>query len=336
MAMKVVDLRQRSKQWLDWRREGVTATSAAVLVGANPDKTIWRLWAEQVGKVVSPNLSVIPQVRIAMMLEPHALAWFEQKYDLVLLTMCGESSKYPVIRASFDGLTEFDEPVEVKILSDSNFLNVMEFLEESHHYKLYWWQVQHQLLVSEGKRGFLVFYHTRYEPIVFEIARDETAIAKLVKVELEYWESVKNAKEPLKDPLRDYFQPEGDALKEWVLVAAEMRELEAEKIKLTSQAKAIVERQSELQNSLLKLMGQNMLADCEGIRMTRYMQSGRTSWKEIVMMLDPDFSEAKYPNHVSGKSERLKVTIDEEAPISAAALAYVMGGVDAELVDFCV
>lgn len=335
MAMKVVDIRQRSKAWHVWRKLGVTATSAAVIVNQNPDKTTWRLWAELVGKVMPPDLSVIPQVRIAMMLESHALAWFEERYDTTLLSLCGESSKYPVIRASFDGVTERDEPVEVKVLSDTNFFNVMEMREESFHYKLYRWQVLHQMFVSEGKKGYLVFYHARQEPIVFEIARDEVAIARMVEAELAFWELVRKGKEPVKDPLRDIFQPEGEALIEWSTLAAEMRNLEVVKRQHATELAEIDAKQKALQKSLLGLMGNNMLADCEGVRLTRYMQSGRVSWREIVMNLDPKFDEAKYPNQVSAKSERVKMTIDDEVPLSPAALSFCLSGSLADEIEFC-
>lgn len=334
--MKIIDIRQRSAEWHAWRSQGVSATSAAVVMGANPDKTVWRLWSEQLGKIPRPDLSMIPQVRLAILLEPHALAWFEERYGVTLLSVSAESSVAPVIRASFDGLTDDNEPVEVKVLSDSNFQDVLEFGEESEHYKLYWWQVQHQMYVSEGSKGYLLFYHTRREPIVFEIARDDAAIDKLVKEELKYWELVCKGKAPAKDPLRDLFMPEGEALANWVAVATEARNLEARRRELAEEAEKIEARQKELQKSFLEMMGDNMLAECEGVRVTRYMQSGRVSWRKIVMLLDPEFSESKYPEHVTGSAERIKITIDGESPVSSATLTYGLGGFDPETSEFCI
>lgn len=333
--MKIIDIRQRSPEWHAWRNSGVSATSAAVVMGANPDKTVWRLWSEQLGKIPRPDLSMIPQVRLAILLEPHALAWFEERYGKTVLSVCAESSEEPVIRASFDGLTEDDEPVEVKVLSDSNFQDVMDFGEESHHYKLYWWQVQHQLYVSRGSKGYLLFYHTRREPIVFEIARDDVAIAQMVKEELKYWDQVCKGKMPAKDPARDLFMPEGETLAKWVVAATEIRNLEARRRELVEEASKIEERQKELQNELLGLMGNNMLAECEGVRLTRYMQSGRVSWRKIAMLLDPQFSESKYPEFVTGCTERVKITIDGESPVSAATLAFGLGGYCPETAEFC-
>lgn len=334
--MNVIDLRQRSPQWHAWRKKGVSATSAAVVLGENPEKTPWRLWCELVGRIQPQDISMIPQVRIAIMLESHAMAWFEERYGVIALPLCGESSEHPVIRASFDGLMEDLSPVEVKVLSDNNFQDVLAMQEDSFHYQLYFWQVQHQMYVSGGKRGFLVFYHTRNTPIVFEIARDEKAIAKMVAAELAFWALVVAGKEPPKDKMRDFFVPEGEGMAKWVTAAIEYRSLEAEKVLLEVELARIAGQQKDLQCELIGLMGDNMLADCEGVRITRYQQSGRVSWRDVVMSLDPDFSEKKYPSFCGPKSERVKVTIDGVTPLSAATLEHGLGAVDlGQTWDFC-
>lgn len=335
--MKVIDVRQRSPEWHAWRVKGISATSASVIVGENPEKTQWRLWCELSGKITPADLSMIPQVRLAIMLESHALAWFEREHGVVALPVCGESLEYPVIRASFDGLLECMTPVEVKVLSDGNFADVQELQTESYHYKLYWWQVQHQMYVSGGKKGYLVFYHTRITPIVFEILRDDSAIQKMVFAELDFWAAVQNGTEPKKCLLRDFFSPEGAAAGEWYSAAATMRSLEAEKLDLKARMAQIELEQEGCKTTFLSLMGDHLLADCEGVRVTRYMQSGRVSWKDIVMKLDPKFSEAKYPTHCGKAAERVKVTIDDDAPVTANSLEYGLGSVElGDAMDFCV
>jgi predicted phage-related endonuclease len=47
--MQLVDFNQGEDRWHAWRREGVTASDATILMGTHPDKTVWRLWAEKVG-----------------------------------------------------------------------------------------------------------------------------------------------------------------------------------------------------------------------------------------------------------------------------------------------
>ncbi len=330
--MKTVDVRQRSPEWHRWRAGGISATSAAVIVNQNPDKTPWRLWAETLGIVERPDISMIPQVQIAVMLEPHALAWFEDHYGMTPLSCCGESDEEPVIRASFDGLLEDQDVVEVKILSDSNFEEVKRLGEESSHYKLYWWQVQHQLYVSGGAKGYLLFYHTRQVPIVIEILRDDAAIADLVVKELAFWELVKAKdpkKAPAKCPQRDYFTPEGECLREWVVFASDIRHIEAELAAMETRRADLIAKREALQGRLIGLMGDNMLAEAEGVRVNRYVQAGLVGWKKVAQSLDPDFDESKYDKFRSEPSNRVRITVDD-APMSVATMQHLWGGGDVQ------
>ena len=45
--MTVVDLNQRSDEWLNWRSLGVTATDIPVILGLSPYKTVWQLLKEE-------------------------------------------------------------------------------------------------------------------------------------------------------------------------------------------------------------------------------------------------------------------------------------------------
>ncbi|WP_132706151.1 YqaJ viral recombinase family protein [Pseudomonas aeruginosa] len=335
--MKIVDIRQRSPEWHAWRKLGVSATSAAVIKGVNPDKTEWRLWMELTGRITPTDLSMIPQVRLAIMLESHAMAWFEEWSGEIALPVCAESSEHPVIRASFDGLLEDLSPVEAKILADGNFEDVRDLQEESFHYRLYWWQVQHQMYVSGGKRGFLLFYHTRHQPIVFEIFRDDKAIAELVAAELAFWAKVVKDIEPQKCLLRDYFMPEGAGMVRWTSTAARMRHLDEERLKLEAQMAQIALEQEECKSAFLEMMGDHWLADCEGVRVTRYKQAGKVSWKGVAKQLDPNFSEARYPQHIGKPTERVKITVGGDSAMSEAMLAHGLGVVDHDQgLDFCV
>ncbi len=61
--MKIVDLTQGDDAWLAWRKGGITATDAAILLDRSPYKTRWRLWAEKSGFAREVDLSLNPLVR---------------------------------------------------------------------------------------------------------------------------------------------------------------------------------------------------------------------------------------------------------------------------------
>ena len=109
--MKVINVSQRSPDWRVWRSQGLSASEAAIIMGRSPYKTPWRLWAEKTGLVLEQALDNNPLIRIGIEVEPHALQRFEDKHDVLLLPLCGESERYPLMRASFDGLSESNEPV---------------------------------------------------------------------------------------------------------------------------------------------------------------------------------------------------------------------------------
>ncbi|MCV5216512.1 YqaJ viral recombinase family protein, partial [Escherichia coli] len=80
------------------------------------------------------------------------------KYDDMLLPACVESVQYPLMRASLDGLRDNGEPVELKSPSATVWEDVCAEKATSKAYQLYYPQVQHQLLVTGAKQGWLVFY----------------------------------------------------------------------------------------------------------------------------------------------------------------------------------
>ena len=177
--MKIVNLSQREDDWLDWRRQGITATDAAILLNLSPYKTRWRLWAEKTGYAREVDLSLNPMVRQGVENEDIARRAFEEKHDDMLLPVCVESLEYPLMRASLDGLRDNGEPVELKSPSATVWENVCADKANSKAYQLYYPQVQHQLLVTGAKQGWLVFY---FEGQIqeFIILRDEAMIQEIL------------------------------------------------------------------------------------------------------------------------------------------------------------
>lgn len=331
--MKFVDLRQRTAEWNAWRKLGITATMAAPILRMHPEKSPWRLWAELQGKVPVPDLSVIPQVRMAIYLEPHALQWFERKYGGECLPCCGEHEQYPVIRCSFDGLLENMEPVEVKIHADPIFYDVRDKGTASEYYKLHFWQVQHQVLVAGSKRGYLVFYHTREEPIVFEITRDEQAQQTMLVEELAFWNLCRDGREPVKDPELDFFQPLGQELSEWVLAADKLRRLERLKERMEARLNHVSTLRGVHQAELVALMGNYKLAEAHGVRVTRYNQSGKVDWNRLIKEQCPEITPELIDRYRDKSVERSRVKIDPETPLALDSIQQLMAqtAVDSDL-----
>ena len=225
--MKIVNLSQREEDWLAWRRRGITATDAAILLNRSPYKTRWRLWAEKTGYAREVDLSLNPLVRRGVENEDLARQAFENKHDDMLLPVCVESEQYPLIRASLDGLRDCGEPVELKCPSATVWQEVCLEKANSNAYRLYYPQVQHQLLATGAKQGWLVFYFEG-QILEFPILRDEAMIQEILAEAQRFWQQVVDKKEPEKDPEKDLFIPQGKEVDAWIAAAEEYRLYDAE------------------------------------------------------------------------------------------------------------
>ena len=164
--------------------------------------TPWRLGMITPGKMLEPDLSAVPAVRFGVEHEPIARRLFEATHDTLVVPTCGELEEDPVIRASFDGITLDGAPDEIKCPQEATLSDVRTNGRSSEACKLYYTQVQHQLLVCGAARGWLVFLdgERRSE---FEIGRDDEAIDKIRTAGRQFWDSLVAGQAPPKDLKRD-------------------------------------------------------------------------------------------------------------------------------------
>ena len=306
--MKIVNLSQREEDWLDWRRQGVTATDAAILLNRSPYKTRWRLWAEKTGYAREVDLSLNPLVRRGIENEDAARRAFEEKYDDMLLPACVESVQYPLMRASLDGLRDNGEPVELKSPSATVWEDVCAEKANSKAYQLYYPQVQHQLLVTGAKQGWLVFY---FEGQIQEypILRDEAMIQEILAEAKKFWQQVVDKKEPDKDPERDLYIPQGEEVNRWIAAAEEYRLYDAEIQELKQRLSELQERQKPHLDTMKSLMGEYFHADYCGVMVTRYKAAGRVDYKKLLADKASGVKPEDVDQYREKSSERCRVTV---------------------------
>jgi putative phage-type endonuclease len=310
--MKVVDVSQRSAAWRKWRSQGVSASDAAVIMNRSPYKTPWRLFAEKTGLVLEPDFSNNPLIRAGIQQEPVALQHFEDKHGVMLLPVCAESEQYPLMRASFDGLSETNEPVEIKCPHQTTFIEVCLNREQSVPYQLYWCQVQQQILVAEADRGFLYFYH-QGQTVEFEILRDDQFIKALIETAMDFWAAVKSGREPKKDQERDLYLPAGEDLVQWQRLAAYYRQNAEQMEELKNQLKSLDTGQQALELKLVELMGDYLAAEHSGLRVNRFQMQGSVDYKAVLQNLLPTVSEAELNTYRKSSSQRVRITCRDES-----------------------
>jgi putative phage-type endonuclease len=308
--MKVVDLKQRTPEWHAWRNAGVTASEAAVLLGS-PYKTPWRLWGEKRGLILPEDLSGNPHVQRGIREEPKARRRFEERHDVMLLPLCAESSAEPILRASFDGLTDDGRPVELKAPTEDNFREAVALGGESLLYRRYYAQVQTQIFVADADQGMLSLHHGE-EVLDVPVPRDDHCIEQIVERAREFWECIRTGKEPPLDPDRDLYVPSGPDQETWLRLAAEYRQLDDKLGAYVAEAKAIEKKLAGLEGAFLAQMGEFSLAESSGVRISRFLQQGAIDYKAALKALSPDLPDSELEVYRRKPAERVRITVRQE------------------------
>ena len=199
---------------------------------------------------------------------------FELKHDICVLPACGEYEGNPIFRASFDGLTPDDEPVEIKCPSDTVLDEVRRLGLKNHACRHYAVQVQHQILVAGAKRGWLVFYD-RDRIIEFDLKRDDELIARILEEGQKFHRLMVEGQLPDTDPKKDFYVPEAGNAEAWVHAAQRYAGLESQIAALETRLAALKSQQLKVRDELTAQMGDYDKADFGGIALTRSMTRGK-------------------------------------------------------------
>jgi putative phage-type endonuclease len=157
----IVQLKQGSQEWLDYRRTMRNASESAAVLGASPWATPYQLWLSKTGRSVTTT-TVAMQHGTGM--EPAARAAYELQTGNVMQSLVLQDGRYS---ASLDGMT-LDGKLIVEIKcpykgQESALWKDVAAGNLPEHYRL---QVQHQLIVSgaalahfwvfDGNQGLLI------------------------------------------------------------------------------------------------------------------------------------------------------------------------------------
>ncbi len=316
--MILVDVNQRCDDWLEWRSQGVTASDIPIILGLSPYKTPWQLWAEKTGRINPSDLSKNPNVLKGIRLEDDARLKAEEKYDDILLPVCGECTDYPILRASFDGLDSAHEVYEFKCPSDSVFNHVKEndkvpsvhmAYEEypsdqlsgndfedvklngtkSATYKLYEAQVHAQCVVSGNPNGHLIFYKEGEDILDFDVQLTTEKRETILEAAKNFWNHVTTDSPPEIDPAKDCFIPDnGNCSFSWQAHAEHWQTLHQRIKDLKKEQKSLEQEKKIAQEALVALMGDFLTADFGGVKITRFKKQGSIDYKKFLGDKFPD------------------------------------------------
>lgn len=192
--MRLIDLDQKSQEWLDWRRKGIGSSEIAAIIGTDPYNTPYKVWLNKLG--YAPDFKGNKFTEHGNNFEPVAREWLNNKMNLNLKPLCGESETNPIFKFSADGY-DLKKEYLFEIKCPLNYDHIMEYrIAEDVPIK---WKAQilWQAKLLNAKKSFLaVWDFILNECIVIPCKRDEKLENLMEEKAVDFWEKVKKGEPP--------------------------------------------------------------------------------------------------------------------------------------------
>jgi putative phage-type endonuclease len=184
------ELEQGTKEWLEWRHEGIGASEAATVMNENRFESASALFQKKWNPTILDSYQNAAMA-LGTKLEPEARRLYVAKTGKHVKPVCVQSFRYDWLRASLDGLAEnHDAVVEIKCGA-----SVYKKVAQSHSVPVYYYgQLQHILAVTDLDSLDFWCYWPDNPPLLLEVARDDEYIGRLLNKELEFWNRVQARK----------------------------------------------------------------------------------------------------------------------------------------------
>ncbi len=200
--MKIIDLEQKSPDWLRWRKSGIGGSDAPVLVrGEHFRRTVKTLWKEKLEQK-SKQLSNSAMAR-GNALEPVARRMYELLVGRKVESLCCVHDEHEWLKASLDGWIASEQVVvEIKAPKREHHETALLGLPPEEYQP----QLDHLLLVTGGRFAHYVSYSNYFagaeQLAVVKWPRDEKRLRTLFEIEKFFWDCVSSRQEPPADILK--------------------------------------------------------------------------------------------------------------------------------------
>lgn len=185
MPMKLVKLSELShEQWLDWRRKGIGGSDAAIIVGLNPYKSLYELWADKQGFL--PQQEDTEAMRAGRDLEQYVAQRFSEATGKKVerLPYMYSHNQYPYITANIDRrIVGENAALECKT---TNVFNKSGF-EDGEVPANYLCQCYHYMNVMGYDKMYLAVLILGKGFFWYEIPKNEEQQTALLNAEISFW-----------------------------------------------------------------------------------------------------------------------------------------------------
>lgn len=260
MIRKIPTATMSKEEWTALRSTTIGGSDAAAILGLNPYKSPYALWAEKTGKVIPEDISQKEAVRLGTDLEEYVAKRFTEatgkKVRRENYTVFRDDMPYA--HANYDRLVIGERAgLEIKT---TNALHLSKF-KNGEFPATYYAQCCHYLLVSGLDRWYLAVLVLGIDFKVFVIERDEAELEALKEAEENFWYQVQNDLPPeidgmdsTIDALNETFpisDPEADAV-DLTSCAVDLTILD----ECSQQIKALEEKKKAAQGRIKETLGE--------------------------------------------------------------------------------
>lgn len=258
MIRKIPTANMSKEDWEKLRSTTIGGSDAAAILGMNPHKSAYALWAEKTGKVIPEDISQKEAVRLGTDLEDYVARRFMEatgkKVRRENATIFRDDMPYA--HANYDRLVIGENAgLEIKT---TNALHLSKF-KNGEFPANYYCQCVHYMMISGLKRWYLAVLVLGIEFKVFVIERDEAEIEALRMAEENFWYQVQNDLPPEIDGMdstvdalnAEFPVSEPDSEIDLTGCAVDLAILD----ECTQQIKALEEKKAAAQARIMEAMG---------------------------------------------------------------------------------
>lgn len=260
------------EEWLALRKKlGIGGSDAGAVIGLNPYKSAYTLWAEKTGRI--PEFEGNLTTEAGSYLEEFVAKLFEKETGKKVRrkNRMLVNTDYPWAFGDVDRLIVGEKALlEIKT---TNSIPIMKQLRNSEEFpEAYYAQVVHYLAVSGLEKAYLAVLIGCRDFKVFELERDEGEIAALMGEEQEFWEGYVKSNTP---PPADGFASTTDTITslypesndDTVSLIAYERDLE-QYMNLSKQIKELEAMKDEFANRVKAFMGESGKGESNGFKVS--------------------------------------------------------------------
>lgn len=258
------------EEWLELRSGYIGGSDAGAVIGLNPYKSPFALWAEKTGRV--PGFEGNLTTEVGSYLEDFVAKLFERETGKRVRrkNRMMVNDTYPWACADVDRVVVGENSV-VEIKTTNSF-PVMRKFKNDEYPEQWYCQMTHYLAVGGYDRAYLAVLIGNREFKVFELERDESEIIALMGAEKDFWQKVKENTPPLADGAESTSEaitaiyPESDDGDVISLTGyeADLRQYMA----YTALIKDIERQRDEISNRIKVFMGESGKGESEGFKVS--------------------------------------------------------------------